>query len=175
MYATLSDSMTRNMISSTMAGAKAAVKMAAAALDQMPSAEDTESSDVEESDPVDATRVEVTTKQPFESAYRFRFEEEDLQQIRHIGSKGSLPPAMPMSRKFGGGLKFKDDGSNWVVDHATSSGSRKRSLTPKHSGSSWGGGSALLEPICQGKVTCDEPVKVVLPKHIPRPQASMLS
>jgi len=69
---------------------------------------------------------------------------------------------------FGHGLR--DDGCNWDVDTLSVKapvafvGSRRRSLSQRSSGSSWGGAGSLLEPICQGKILTDQDFKVRVPK-----------
>lgn len=92
----------------------------------------------------------VTASPTCKSAHRFHFGAVELQNLS--SSKLSKLP------NGGFGLRAKDDGSNWTVDHSLSG--KSTSLL----GPSWGAGGSVLQPLCQGKFNSDQPVKVTLPK-----------
>lgn len=153
-YATLSTSLVGRITRSTMSGAKAAAKRAAAlGYTGEPVASSKQGDEArEEMAPITATRLQS----PFR---RFNFAEEDIRDFVYEG----LPSASP-AKKFILGSKSKDDGSGWTVEYSAPSLGMRRYQTPRHSGSSWGGGTALLQPICNGKLDVNKPVKLSLPR-----------
>lgn len=164
MYTTLSNAMVERMIASTMSGAKAAVKMAVSRCErEAPLARHSLAIEAKPCEMISIASTEssqndeVIKSIPGKSPYRFRFEVDDLQDFKSFGIKASV-------QKGGSGSQFKDDGSNWIVEHSVA-GSNYRHRQPFHnSGSGWGGGGGmLLEPICEGKFACDKHVKVTLP------------
>jgi len=79
-------------------------------------------------------------------------------------------PMKSEKNKFSSGHGLRDDGCSWDVDTSSVKApvafvsSRRRSLSQRTSGSSWGGAGSLLEPICQGKLLTDHDFKVRVPK-----------
>jgi len=136
---TLSDAIVEKMIKSTMAGAKRAARMIVGR---------------------DAPEV-VPSCTPSPCA-----EEVD---VLNVDPKRVYLPPKPHWHKFSFGHGSKDDACNWKVDTSSVKGpvafvgSRRRSLSQRCSGSSWGGAGSLLEPICQGKLSLDQDFKVNLP------------
>lgn len=167
-FTTLSNAIVTKLIASTMAGAKAAVKMAAAfdlpQQNRMPLMPDSKSDVLQESTSDTAKIDSVVKDVPSKSANRFQFAKEHLQILDSAVTKGVSFSAMPAMQKKGIMGAFHDDGSSWTVDNAVAVGStwRRRTSRLSGSGSSWGGGGTVLEPICQGKFACDQPIKVVL-------------
>jgi len=161
MYATLSDAISRRIIDSTMAGAKAAAKMAAALgepeLKKTPGTFTPEITEtvkaIKEQPMIKTGKEQLMTSAPVKSAYRFHFA--DPTALLHV----------PIVQKSGLRSKLSDDGSNWIVEDGLGGGSHRpyRASRLSGSGSAWGGGGAMLEPLGQGKFNCDQPIKVVLP------------
>jgi len=145
MYLTLSNVSLKTSRSLTMAGAKAAVKRAVADLDKVTSHQEEQLKSVPTRE---AFEPRVTCQQ---SAYRFKFAAHQLEAIE--------------SKNAGAAFIFKDDGSNWLVDHAPPGSSYLHQRRRGHSSASaWGGGSATLEPIAHGKVSLTQDVSFTLPK-----------
>lgn len=163
---TLSDAIVENMVRSTMAGAKRIVRMAAAK----------GTSEVAHSQSSHREAGEITTAAmpsaptaglPSESPKCFLSGEGDS---ANVDPKDAHIPMKQQWDKISFIHEPNDDGSNWDV--GTSSvrgpkafvGSRRRSLSERNSGSSWGSGACLLEPIHQGKLSLDRAFKVTIPK-----------
>jgi hypothetical protein len=180
-FATMSDAFVQEKIGSTMAGAKATAKIAAALGTTMPPR--MRSACASACDIKELSVISDAPKAPFTeslavSPYRFRFGDYDLNDF---GTRGFMPAVEPLSQKINIARKAKDDGSTWIVGHSFAAGSEmcgdakfKPGSKVHSSGSSWGGGGTLLEPICQGKVSLSQPVKVTLP-NFPVSSTSMLS
>jgi len=156
-YTTLSDAIVKRMVGSTMAGAKAAAKMAATK--GAPKLGAAESQLAMDSDFVISSPLgnpSVLAK----SSHRFRVGDDAF--------LGDITKGFQLSNKASFDNQRKDDGSNWIVGGGMPAGSvpfvvqRRRSLC--QTGSSWGGGGSLLEPISQGKLLLDQPFKMTLPK-----------
>jgi len=138
---TLSDAIVEKMLRSTMAGAKRSVREIAAT-GSTPSA-DVAASESFESPTIDLKDVFIPTKSEWS---KFSFGQAGAAQAQ------------------------KDDGSNWAVDSSPMKGpiafvgSRRRSLSQRSSGSSWGAGGSFLEPICSGKASLGQAFKVTVPQ-----------
>lgn len=162
MYMAFSDATVKTAVASTMAGAKAAAKMAVAELE--PELDHTEntlfSHDEVEQVEAKASEFDVAdsvlhsrTSKSTASLHRFKFASYDLEVI--AAGKHAFAPSR------------KDDGSNWVVDNSRlgeSYACLPRKRRSQGSASSWGGGGAFLEPIASGKVSLEKAVSVTLPK-----------
>lgn len=145
MYMALSNVSLKTLSSSTMAGAKAAMKRVVADLDKVTSDQEEQSESLQAQVPFEQ---EIACRQ---NAYRFKFAAHQLEAIE--------------SKNPGAALLFKDDGSNWLVDHALPGSSYAHQRRRGHSSaSSWGGGSTTLEPIAHGKVSLAHDVSFTLPK-----------
>lgn len=156
MYVAFSDTAVKNATAATMLGAKAAMSMAMAELDNGADLNDEESSSDEEEETKETERFgfAAPSPSPVKSPYRFNFA---ASQLEGIGSS-----------KMGMALSFQDDGSNWLVDDSASGTSHallyKNRRVGHSSASSWGGGGVHLEPIAHGKVSLDQAVKVSMPR-----------
>jgi len=163
MYVTFSDAAVKTTTASTMVGAKAAMHMAMAALDDGADLSDEESSSDEEEEETEHCGFATASPSPVKSPYRFNFA---VGQLEGIGSS-----------KMGVAFKFQDDGSNWLIDDSASQASHallyKNRRVGHSSASSWGGGGMHLEPIAHGKVALDQAVKVSMPtlpgRHLSAP------
>jgi hypothetical protein len=163
-FATISEGLVNNMIGSTLAGAKVAAKRAVGVYTQPKQAK---SKLVGNSHPCEGVslrsqaRVTAAVAPSGPSPYRFKLKEDEIQEF---GCTGHLSPRRPPFHKPGAVQKAKDDGSSWIVDDPCISHSRS-------SGSAWGGGATLLDPICHGKFSLDQPVAVTLSKTSDLPAA----
>lgn len=153
----LSDAIVKKMVGSTMAGAKAAVKMAATK--GAPKSGVAQSQPAIDSDFVISSPL-GTPSLLAKSAHRCRVGDEAF--------PGVVSKGFQLSKKTSFDNQRKEDGSNWIVGGGMPASSvpfvvqRRRSLC--QTGSAWGGGGSLLEPISQGKVSLDEPIKMTLRK-----------
>mmetsp|Transcript_136148 Transcript_136148/g.236655 ORF Transcript_136148/g.236655 Transcript_136148/m.236655 type:complete len:402 (-) Transcript_136148:75-1280(-) len=158
MYMAFPDAMVKGALASTMAGAKAAVKKAVAALEDPELSEYSSEGEEEHEEEEEASVPKVADAVPQESnlrksVHRFNFAADELETIAF--------------KKAHVSYGFKDDGSSWRVDdfHGGALVPNLHKIRRNQgSASSWGGGGALLEPIVQNKASLDRPVKVTLPK-----------
>jgi len=168
-FITLSDELVNAMIGSTLAGAKAAVKRATGVYTQPKQAK---SKSVGAIKPPEGgvssgsqSKFVAAVPPPGPSPYRFKLKEDEIEQF---SCTGYVSPRRPQLHKSSIMQKSKDDGSSWIVDDLCAGHSRSSRL----SGSAWGSGATLLEPICQGKFSLDQPVAVTL-SNIPDPPATV--
>jgi uncharacterized membrane protein YgcG len=150
-YVTLSDGIVKKALRPTLAESQAAVKTIVAPREFVPT-----TAIASDMLPKSAQISRIASKSP----YRFRFMSDELGAINTSG----LSSAKML--KVNHGSKSRDDGSNWIVDHSSTGGSRRPGF--RTSGSSWGGGGAQLAPICQDKLRLDSLATVTVPPLPPR-------